>query len=93
MLLHGANKGQFVFGRHASFDEEAMTARILEFEKQGFMVLFTNLDIYCRTMVFKIEIAERQEFIDAVFKTASEINCKKEVLLYIHSILEDLHWK
>ena len=93
MKSQGANKGQFIFGPHASFDKDLLKARIDEFERQGFMVMFNDIFSYCRMIIFKTDITEKQEFIDLIFETALEINCKKETTIWIHTVLEELEWK
>jgi hypothetical protein len=86
-------KGQFIYGVNAFFDEKEVTERISRYEKKGFMVLFQDILTYSRTMIFKTDLDNKQEFIDTIIQTAIEINSKEEVKSWIQKLLLELNWK
>jgi hypothetical protein len=89
----GGTKGQFIYGPNAQFDKELIEKRIAEFEKEKFMVLLQDIFTYSRTMVFKVDLAGKQEFIDTIMATAIEINSKDETKAWIQFLLVELSWK
>ena len=89
----GGNKGQFIYGPNALFDKEQVEERISEFENKKFMVLLQDIFTYSRTMVFKIDLNSKQEFIDTIMTTAIEINSKDETKTWIQYLLVELNWK
>lgn len=92
MRVSGAHKGQFVFGPQASFDNALIQAKLDEFQAQDFMVWFIDIYTYCQTMLFKMDFVDKSEFLDTIFKTAKEINCKKETNSWIHSVILEQGW-
>jgi hypothetical protein len=89
----GGVKGQFVYGPNATFEENKLSKRISDFEKDGFMVLFQDIFTYSRTMLFKIDLNSKQDFIDTIMKTTVEINAKDETKKWIQELLTILEWK
>lgn len=89
----GGSKGQFIYGPNAQFDKEQIEKRIGEFENEKFMVLLQDIFTYSKTMVFKIDLRSKQEFIDTIMATAIEINCKDETKTWIQFLLAELNWK
>lgn len=87
------SKGQFIYGPSATFDEELLEKRISAFEQEGFMVLFQDIFTYSRTMIFKIDLNSKQEFIDTIMSTAIEINAKDETKNWIQELLTNIGWK
>ncbi|MBL0111608.1 MAG: hypothetical protein IPP42_12440 [Saprospiraceae bacterium] len=57
------------------------------------MILFEDIFTYSRTMVFKIDLNSKQEFIDTIMATAIEINSKGETKEWIQELLKELDWK
>ena len=86
-------KGQFIYGPSGTFDKNLLDKRIVQFEKEGFLVLFQDIYTYSKTMIFKIDLNSKQEFIDTLMETAVEINCKNETKIWIQLLLEELGWK
>lgn len=93
MQENGGVKGQFIFGPNANYDKKAIDAKVLNFEKNGFMVLLQDVYSYSRTMIFKIDIENKQEFVDSVMETAIEMNCKENTKRWIQTLLVELNWK
>ena len=93
MIEQGASKGQFIFGPNASFDRDAVTKKIEGFEAKGFMVLFKTILSYARMMLVKIDLDDKQEFIQVMMNTADEINCKELTLKWIQVVLAQSAWK
>lgn len=90
---NGGKKGQFIFGPNATHDVILVEKRISEFEKEGFMVLLQDIFSYSRTMIFKIDLSNKQEFIDSIVETAIEINSKEEAKSWIQTLLKVMSWK
>ena len=80
----GGSKGQFIYGPSATFDEELLEKRISVFEQEGFMVLFQDIFTYSRTMIFKIDLNSKQEFIDTIM---SRITLPGSIFLAFVAIL------
>lgn len=93
MQSSGASKGQFIYGPNAAFDLGVVGKKITEFENQGFMILLQDIFTYSRTMIFKIDLNSKQEFIDTVMETANEINCKEDTKNWFQTLLTELSWK
>jgi hypothetical protein len=93
MQENGATKGQFIFGPNAKYNRKLIGVKISNFEKNGFMVLLEDIYSYSRMMIFKVDIKNKQEFIDLIMETAIEINCKEDTMHWIQSVLKELNWK
>lgn len=89
----GGTKGQFIYGQHALFDKKQITQKISDFEKEGFMILFQDVYTYAKTILFKIDLENKQEFVDTLIKTSIEINAKSTTTNWIHDLLNNLEWK
>lgn len=89
----GGLKGQFIFGQNAKFDKGLVEKRISAFEKENFMALFQDIYTYARIMIFKIDLNNKQEFIDSIMETAIEINCKDGCKTWIQTLLVEMNWK
>lgn len=90
---NGGKKGQFIFGPNATYDVPLVDKRISEFEKEDFIVLLQDIFSYARIMIFKIDLNNKQEFIDSIVETAIDINSKEEVKSWIQTLLKFLSWK
>jgi hypothetical protein len=90
---HGGKKGQFIYSPNARYDRDLVGSKIAAFEQAGFMVLFQDLHTYAKTMIFKADLSSKQEFIDAIFETAAEINCREDVIRRVQHLLIELSWK
>lgn len=93
MQSAGSSKGQFIYGPNGSFDSVKINGRILQFEKENFFILFQDIYSYSRTLLFKIDLNNKQEFIDTLMFTAIEMNSKENTKKWIQSLLIDLNWK
>ncbi len=93
MQKNGATQGQFIFGPNVNYDHSLIATKILDFEKNGFMVLLEDINSYSRMMIFKTDIADKQQFIDLIMETAIEINCKEDTKKWIQTLFCELKWK
>ena len=93
VLKVNGKKGEFIYGPKATFDSKQVSQKLKEFEKKGFFTLLHDVFSYCRHTLMKIELYSKQEFIDALFETATEINCKEDTKKWIQELLSNLKWK
>ena len=93
IIANSGSKGQFIYGPSGTFDKSLLDDRIAKFEKEGFLVLFQDIYTYSKTMIFKIDLNSKQEFISALMATAVEINCKNETKTWIQLLLVELGWR
>lgn len=93
MQSANGKKWQFIYGSKASYIKKKIDKKISSFEQNGFMILFQDIRTYARTIIFKVDIVYKQEFIDAVMSTAIEINCKNETKIWLQKIISELNWK
>jgi len=93
IIESGGQKGEFVYGPNAAFDEEVIQAKLDSLESKGFMTLFMDIYSFSRFMLFKSDVLNKQEFIDFLMQTAIEINSKEVVRERIQHLLLELNWK
>ncbi len=86
------SKGAFIFGPHASFDKKSIKSKIKELESEGFFILFTSINQYIKDSLFKMPTHSRERFIKAIFRTAKEVNCKKDTSDWAHSLMNSIGW-
>ena len=92
IIQNKGSKGAFVFGPHASFDKKTIRSKIKEIEGEGFYILFSSIQRYIKDTLFKMPTHNRENFIKVLFKTAKEINCKKDTTEWIHSLMNSINW-
>lgn len=93
MMNAGSSKGLFIYGPKADFDEHLVKTEISIFQDKGFIVLLQDIYTYSKSLLFKLDLKDKQEFIDAIFETASEMNCKTQTKDWIQKLLTKLKWK
>ena len=93
MLKANGKKGEFIYGPKATFDSKQIGLKLKEFEEKGFYTLLHDVFSYCRHTLMKIELYSKQEFVDTLFDTATEINCKEDTKKWIQELLTNLNWK
>jgi hypothetical protein len=86
-------KGEFVFGSNATYDTKSVNHKLKEYEDKGFYTLLHDIYSYTRHTLFKIELYSKSEFIETLFETANEINCKENTKVWIQELLLKLNWK
>ena len=92
IIKNKGNKGAFIFGPHANHDKKAIAVKINKLEKEGFFVLFTDIQSYIKDTLFKIPSYSKKDFADDLLHTASEINCKDSTKKWIHTLMKTLNW-
>jgi len=93
VLKANGRKGEFIYGPKATFDLKQIDHKLREFENKGFYTLLHDVYSYCKHTLLKIELYSKQEFIDTLFDTAIEINCKEDTKKWIQELLTELKWK
>ncbi|MFA6618637.1 MAG: restriction endonuclease, SacI family [Candidatus Neomarinimicrobiota bacterium] len=93
IIQANGKKGEFIFGANATFDQEKLESKIKEFETKGFYTLLHDIYSYSKHSLMKIELYKKSEFVDSIFETANEINCKEETKKWIQELLTELNWK
>lgn len=93
MRANKAKRGQFIYGPNIAFEEDPVNAKIKEFERKGFMVMFLDVYTYSRFMLFKMDLTDKKVFAKIVMEVAIEINATDAVKKWIQSLLSELSWK
>jgi len=93
IIKNKGTKGTFIYGPRASFDKDKINTKLKEYKKKGFFTLVLDICTYSRTMLFRINIADKSVFIKTLMETAIQINSKEDVQKWIHELLKKLNWK
>jgi hypothetical protein len=93
ILRANGKKGEFIYGPKATFDSKQIDLKLKEFEEKGFYTLLHDVFSYCRHTLMKVELYSKQEFIDTLMDTATEINSKEDLKKWIRELLTNLKWK
>ncbi|MFK7799000.1 MAG: restriction endonuclease, SacI family [Aureispira sp.] len=93
ILQAGGKKGKFVYGLNAAYSYKEIKASVMSFEQKGFFVLFNDIKAYSKTMLFKIELENKQVFVQTLIQTSDEINSKQNTKIWIQYLLQELNWK
>ena len=92
MKVNG-KKGEFIYGPQATFEKEKVHKKLQEFEEKGFFTLFHNIFLYSKHTLFKIELHDKQAFVESLIETATEVNSKEETKKWIQELLTNLSWR
>lgn len=90
MIAAHINRGSFVYGPRATFDEDKVKITLYNFEQKRFVTLFMGVLPYVRLVLFQSPQARTREFLQILLDTAKEMNVKDCTLLRIHSIAEEM---
>jgi len=93
MLRSGCEKGQFIYGPNTSFKVEEINAKLDEYESKSFFTYLDSIFHYSRVMLFKLNISDKQKFVDTLFESANQINAKQDTKEWIQTCLTELNWK
>ena len=93
MIAAHVNRGSFVYGPRATFDEEKVKITLYCFEQKKFITLFMGVLPYARLVLFQTPYLDTKRFLQILLDTAREINSKKCTLLRIHALSEEMFGK
>lgn len=93
IIANSGEKGQFIFGANTNHDWKEIRPTLNKYADQGFFTFFMEILQYSRTMLFKIEHLNKQEFVDTLIGTANEINAKVQTREWIQELLKKIQWK
>lgn len=89
MVKNNGDKGVFIYGSKASFNENQVRIKLSEYEKMNFYTVFTDIISYIRMTLFRIQLENNTQFIDELMKTAIEINAKETTKTWIRDLLAE----
>lgn len=93
MIAAEVNRGSFVYGPRASFDEEEIKITLYSFEQKKFVTLFMSVLEYVRIVLFKTPHIDTRTFLQILLDTVHEINAKGSTIQRVHSIAEEMFGK
>lgn len=94
VMAAGGEKAEFIFGPNClQFDKVAITKKLKEFGEKGLFTILHSIYAYSRIMLFKIDLTSKNEFVEALFESAKEINAKDLTRKWIQDLLIELTWK
>lgn len=86
MIAANVNRGSFVYGPRATFDEEKVKITLYNFEEKKFVTLFMGVLPYVRLVLFQTPRVETGNFLQLLLDTAREINAKECTVCRIHDL-------
>lgn len=90
MIAAHVNRGSFVYGPRATFDEEQIKITLYSFEQKKFITLFMGVLPYARLVLFQTPYLDTKRFLQILLDTAWEINSKECTRLRIHELSEEM---
>ncbi len=93
MVENSCQKGQFIYGINASFKVQEIENKLKEYESKRFFTYFESILQYSRIVLFKINISNKQKFVELLIESAKEINAKQATREWIQQVLKELSWK
>ena len=93
IIKEKGKKGEFIYGPRANYDYKSVESKLKEFEEKGFYTLLHDIFSYTKYCLFKIDIDNKNEFLNALIQVATEINCKEATKKWIQELLVKLNWK
>lgn len=93
MIAAHVNRGSFVYGPRATFDEEKIKITLYSFEKKRFITLFMGILPYIRLVLFQTPYLDTKKFLQILLNTAREINARDATIIRIHQLSEELFGK
>ena len=93
MIAAHINRGSFVYGPRATFDEDKVKITLYNFEQKRFVTLFMGVLPYVRLVLFQTPRAETRNFLQILLDTTHEINAKDCTIQRVHSIAAEMFGK
>lgn len=93
MIAAHVNRGSFVYGPRATFDEEKIKITLYSFEEKKFVTLFMGVLPYVRLVLFQTPHVETRNFLQVLLDTAREINAKDSTVRRIHDLSAEMFGK
>lgn len=90
-----AAKGQkaaFIFGLRASFDRDAVSKKIEEYEKQGLCIIFQDIITHIRNILFRLPQCTTEDFICCLIEISKHVNCKDATTDWMMQVFSELKW-
>lgn len=93
MIAAHVNRGSFVYGPRATFDEDKVKITLYSFEKKKFVTLFMDVLSYVRLVLFQSPQVKSRGFLQILLDTAREMNAKDCTILRIHNLAGEMFGK
>ena len=93
MIAAHVNRGSFVYGPRATFDEEKVKITLYSFEERKFVTLFMGVLPYVRLVLFQTPRVETQNFLQLLSDTTHEINAKECTIKRVHELADEMFGK
>ncbi len=90
MFAAGSDRGVFVYGQHADFDEEEIRKVVHEYSKKGFLILFCNIITYSKFVLFKLPSESYAMFLGLLRDVASQINSSDAAIERINTCTTEI---
>lgn len=86
MIAAHVNRGSFVYGPRATFDEEKVKITLYSFEQRKFVTLFMGVLPYVRLVLFQTPRVDTRSFLQLLLDTTREINAKPRTIQRVHAL-------
>jgi len=93
MIAAHVNRGSFVYGPRATYDEEKVKITLYNFEEKKFVTLFMGVLPYVRLVLFQTPQVETKNFLQMLLDTTREINAKNCTIQRVHELAAVLFGK
>ena len=93
MIAAHVNRGSFVYGPRATFDEEKVKITLYSFEEKKFVTLFMGVLPYVRLVLFQTPRVETHNFLQLLLDTTREINAKECTIKRVHELADEMFGK
>lgn len=93
MIAAHVNRGSFVYGPRATFDEEKVKITLYNFEQKKFVTLFMGVLPYVRLVLFQTPHVDTRQFIQLLLDTTHEINAKACTIARVHELAAKMFGK
>lgn len=93
MIAAQVNRGSFVYGPRATFDEEKVKITLYSFEQKKFVTLFMGVLPYVRLVLFQTPHVDTRNFLQILLDTTREINAKERTIRRVHTLAGEMFGK
>ena len=93
MIAAHINRGSFVYGPRATFDEDKVKITLYNFEQKKFVTLFMGVLPYVRLVLFQTPRVDTRNFLQLLLDTTHEINAKDCTIERVHLLTEEMFGK
>lgn len=92
VMENGGEKAAFVYGNGVKFDIVQIRKIVKKYERKGMFVVVQDISTHIKNILFRLPVCTKNDFLKNLSITVESMNCKRETINWMTSLLQELKW-